>query len=122
MCDDLSGDIVERVSDVDCLVNSKFFGRLELVYLSILLLHRIFICIRNVNHLADVQTCHKVLRQNERSTDNHIVNVLACQGHQHSFLDWNDWVRMSFVVLCHVIVPDTDIQKVTELLCFFQSF
>ena len=66
--------------------DSQVLGHLKLVNISILRENLIFSAVHESHHFVNVQACQKVTRDYVWCTDNHIVHMLAGEGHEHSLL------------------------------------
>jgi len=75
-----------------------------------------------VHHRLDIQALDEVFCQNVGGTDDNVVDMLAGQGHEHSFLDGHDGIVNTLVIPCHVVIPNAYVKEVPEIFCLLQPF
>jgi hypothetical protein len=113
MRDDLGSNVIKSIRDPDSMVYSLVLSVLILVNSEIFVKNSVLLSVRYVEHLLDIQALHQVFSQDKWSPDNYVINVLASECHQYSFLNSDDRVRMTFIIFGHIIVPNSNVKEIT---------
>ena len=74
-----------------------------------------------MHHLSDVQALDKVISDDVRCSNDHIINVLDTQSQKQTFLSSLKRVLGASIVPDHLVVPKANIKVTSLLLCSLQS-
>ena len=92
------GDIEELVINGDLMEDAFFTRDCKLIHSLELIEHLVFLSIDDLDHLLDVQALYEVFGNNERSTNDNIIDVFLRQKHEESLLYGDDRQHATLVV------------------------
>ena len=99
------------------LIKSQLFWNSIRVDLAKLFKDLVFLCIY-MNNFLNIKAVYKVFCDYIGCANHYLINVLAWQGHQNTFLASLKGELIALVILNHVIVPNTNVQEIST---FFSS-
>lgn len=118
----LSRQVVELIVNRYFVEDSQVLGHLILINIGILRENLIFSSVHKSHHFVNVQACQEVARDYVRCSDNHIVHMLAGEGHEHSLLKRDERIKGALVISGKVIVPEANVEERSRLFGLLKTF